>query len=100
MAPLVWLVTGCTSGFGNVFVREILARGDKAIATGRDVSKLAYLREAGAETLKLDVTEDQETLNSIIKDAITIYGHIDVLVNNAGNTIIGTWEDLSYVGCS
>jgi hypothetical protein len=38
----VWLVTGCSSDFGEPFVNEILARGDKIIATGRNADvKLA-----------------------------------------------------------
>ncbi|KAK4159700.1 hypothetical protein QBC43DRAFT_361154 [Cladorrhinum sp. PSN259] len=38
MAPLVWLVTGCTSGIGLALVNGIVARGDQVIATGRDMA--------------------------------------------------------------
>jgi NADP-dependent 3-hydroxy acid dehydrogenase YdfG len=49
MAPLVWLVTGCSSGFGAAFVHEIIARGDKAIAIGRKAeTRLAHLKGTGA----------------------------------------------------
>ncbi|KUL91622.1 hypothetical protein ZTR_01365 [Talaromyces verruculosus] len=93
MAPLVWLVTGCSSGFGWAFVKQILQRGDLVIATARRVDSLQPLKDAGAAVLQLDVTSTQETLNVIITDAIAVYGHIDVLVNNAGYIAAGAWED-------
>ena len=91
---LVWLVTGCSSGFGSEFIERILARGDKAIATARKTSTLVALKEKGAATLQLDVTDTQQNLNDIVRKAIDIYGRIDVLVNNAGRVVMGTWEDL------
>lgn len=85
MAPLVWLVTGTSSGFGNAFVQSIIAKGDKVIATARgDVSRLKGLKEKGAATLSLDVTAPQQTINEVVDQAVKIYGQIDVLVNNAG----------------
>ncbi|KAH0489903.1 hypothetical protein TgHK011_001395 [Trichoderma gracile] len=96
MAPLVWLVTGCSSGFGREFVHEILKRGDKAIATARRPETLEDLKKAGAAVLQLDVTWDQERINETIKNAIAIYGQLDVLINNAAYVLGGAWEDLSY----
>jgi NADP-dependent 3-hydroxy acid dehydrogenase YdfG len=93
MAPLVWLVTGCTSGFGEQFILSILARGDKAIATGRNASRLKHLEKAGAAVLHLDVTEPQDVIDATIKEAAQIHGGIDVLVNNAGYTDLGYVED-------
>ena len=43
----------------------------------------------------LDVIVTQEVLNSKIKQAISIYGHIDVLVNNAGYVQAGLLEAVS-----
>ncbi|TFB01873.1 putative oxidoreductase [Trichoderma ghanense] len=96
MAPLVWLVTGCSSGFGREFVHEILKRGDKAIATARRPESLEDLKKTGAAVLQLDVTWDQNRINETINNAIAIYGHLDVLVNNAAYVLGGAWEDLSY----
>lgn len=98
MAPLVWLVTGTSSGLGLQLVHEILARGDQVIATARDISKLEALAQAGASTLALDVTSSQEDINRTITSAVNIHGRIDVLVNNAGYIAIGSWEDLGYPG--
>jgi NAD(P)-dependent dehydrogenase (short-subunit alcohol dehydrogenase family) len=97
MARLVWLVTGCSSGFGWAFVKQILHRGDLVIATARRVDSLQPLKDAGAAVLQLDVTSTQATLNAIITDAIAVYGHIDVLVNNAGYIAAGAWEDTPSV---
>lgn len=96
MSQRVWLVTGCSSGFGEEFVRQILGRGDHVIATARKVDKLKPLEQAGAAILQLDVTDGQSKIQSTIRDAINIYGRIDVLVNNAGFITSGSWEDLQY----
>lgn len=96
MTPQVWLVTGCSSGFGTAFVHEILSRGDKVIATGRNAAtKLAHLSSTGAAILDLDVTAPQATIDAKIEEAIGIYGHIDVLVNNAGYVQLGFVEETS-----
>jgi NADP-dependent 3-hydroxy acid dehydrogenase YdfG len=96
MTQRIWLITGCTSGFGEQFVHSILARGHKAIATGRSLSKLAHLEAAGAAILQLDITDTQQSIRNTVAEAIAIYGRIDVLVNNASYISIGTWEDLEY----
>jgi hypothetical protein len=55
MKQLTWLVTGCTSGFGEALVREILVRGDRVIATGRNASeRLKHLEDLGAAILDID----------------------------------------------
>jgi NAD(P)-dependent dehydrogenase (short-subunit alcohol dehydrogenase family) len=98
MSPLVWLVTGCSSGFGEAFVHSILARGDKVIATARNAeTRLTPLKEKGASILNLDVTASQGEIDSIIKEAIGIYGRIDILINNAGTLKMRFLEEVTYV---
>ena len=99
MTPLVWLVTGCSSGFGEQFVHAILARGDKVIASGRNAAeRLSHLKSTanGAAILDLDVTIPRPELDSKIEEALKIYGVIDVLVNNAGYIESGALEELGY----
>jgi NADP-dependent 3-hydroxy acid dehydrogenase YdfG len=97
MSRLVWLVTGCSpGGFGELFVQHILARGDKVIATARNLKKIEHLAGADVTTLRLDITDSQQDVRAIITDAIKVYGRIDVLVNNAGYIVTGGWEDLEY----
>ncbi|KAF2729578.1 NAD(P)-binding protein [Polyplosphaeria fusca] len=96
MAQLVWLVTGCSSGFGEQFVHSILARGDKVIATARRPETLQGLEKAGASVLPLDITSSQRSISATINQAIEILSQIDVLINNAGFFRAGTWEDLEH----
>jgi NADP-dependent 3-hydroxy acid dehydrogenase YdfG len=94
MPPSIWLVTGTSSGFGEEFVKQITARGDKVIATARNLDKVRHLKDTGAAFLQLDVTASQDELNRKVKEAIGIYGRIDVLVNNAGYVGVGTLEEV------
>jgi NADP-dependent 3-hydroxy acid dehydrogenase YdfG len=96
MPELVWLVTGCSSGFGSEIVHQILSRGDKIIATARNSTRIEPLASQGAAVLELDVTDTQASIDQTIAKAISIYGRIDVLVNNAGFVAAGSWEDLRY----
>ena len=88
-----WLITGCSSGFGSLFVTEILRRGDHAIATARSLESLESLMEAGASCLQLDVTASQAELDAKIEMAEAMFGPIDIVVNNAGYAEVGILED-------
>ena len=97
MPKLTWLVTGCSSGIGEEFIKSVIKRGDKAIATSRgSTDRLRHLKDLGAATLSLDLTADQETLNKAVQDALAVYGDIDVLVNNAAYCEAGLTEDVRY----
>jgi NAD(P)-dependent dehydrogenase (short-subunit alcohol dehydrogenase family) len=91
----VWLITGSNSGFGTQLVKQILARGDKVVATARNPANLSHLSETGAHLLKLDVTSPLPDLHALAKDAVSVYGRIDVLINNAGYIQMGTVEESS-----
>ncbi|KAK4121512.1 NAD(P)-binding protein [Parathielavia appendiculata] len=94
MAPLVWLITGCSSGFGAQFVHSALARGDKVIATGRNAAtKLKHLDGTGAAIVDLDVSLPEAEVKNIVDKAAKIHGRIDVLVNNAGYGFFGAIEE-------
>lgn len=98
MVQLTWLVTGCSSGFGEAFVHNILARGDRVIATGRQADiKLSHLKATGASILDLDVTSLQAEIDTKMAEALNIYGGIDVLVNNAGYMQSGFVEEMTFV---
>jgi NAD(P)-dependent dehydrogenase (short-subunit alcohol dehydrogenase family) len=81
-----WLITGCSTGLGRALAEAVLARGDNAVVTARDVSRVRDLAAAHPETalaLTLDVTE-QAQLEKAVRRAEERFGAIDVLVNNAG----------------
>ncbi|KAL6080574.1 putative Short-chain oxidoreductase [Balamuthia mandrillaris] len=91
--PKVWLITGCSAGFGKEVALAALKRGDKVIATARNADKLAELRDAGAHALALDVTSPLPELQALADEAIKVYGQVDILVNNAGYLLAGAVEE-------
>lgn len=96
MANYVWLVTGASSGFGKSISLEALKRGYNVIATARNSTKLSSLKTAGAATMDLDVTSDDETLASRLAEANAIYGKITHVVNCAGYLLEGAVEEATY----
>ncbi|KAM0210315.1 hypothetical protein ACHAPA_012119 [Fusarium lateritium] len=95
--PKIWLVTGCSSGLGRCLVSAILARGDKVIATARQLSTIEELQHPDrVKVLSLDVTSSQSILETKVQEAIAFFGRVDVLVNNAGYVESGVWEELSH----
>jgi len=95
--PQTWLITGCSSGFGELFVRQLRAVGDNVIATGRNAeTKLAHLKDTGASILDLDVSSPATEIESKMNEAWSLYpGGIDVVVNNAGYILSGAFEELT-----
>jgi 3-hydroxy acid dehydrogenase/malonic semialdehyde reductase len=80
------LVTGATAGFGAAFARRFIADGNRVIATGRRIERLADLaKELGPNLLPaaLDVT-DPKTVAGFLETLPEAWRTIDVLVNNAG----------------
>ena len=92
--PLTWFITGCSSGFGESLVRQLRAAGDNVIATGRNAdTKLAHLKDTGAEIIELDVTAPASDIKAMAEQAWGIYDGIDVVVNNAGYILSGPVEE-------
>ena len=91
----VWLITGCSTGFGRELARLVLARGWRAVVTARDASKVADLvagHDDQAIAVALDVT-DRAQIDVAVAAAIARFGRIDVLVNNAGFGYLGAVEE-------
>ena len=97
MIRKVWFVTGAGSGIGAGIVRAALKAGDRVVATGRSLDKVR--KAIGDETdnlafVQLDVTDDNQA-RAAIDSAVQRFGRIDVLVNNAGYSLLGNFEELS-----
>lgn len=93
----VWFITGASSGFGRLLAEEVLKRGERVIATARDLSKIADLEKqfpGAARVFSLDVTKPND-ISSATQKAIAAFGHVDVLVNNAGYGLCGAIEEAS-----
>ncbi|KAK3297136.1 uncharacterized protein B0H64DRAFT_391429 [Chaetomium fimeti] len=85
MAPLIWLITGATSGLGEALVSRALAAGDAVVATGRQAEeRLAHLKSDKVAVVDLDVSASRERIETQVKKAWECFGRIDILVNNAG----------------
>jgi len=97
----VWLITGCSSGFGEEMTLAALKKGDIVVATCRgDVERISKLKDAGAITLELDVSAPVELINGFVKNVLEIpevksSGGLDILVNNAGYHSMGALEEFS-----
>ena len=91
----VWLITGCSTGFGRELAKAVLSAGNKAIVTARktdDIKDIVEGNEDNAIAVQLDVTKPAE-IASAVKAAIEKFGRIDVLVNNAGIGYFGAIEE-------
>ena len=93
----VWFITGCSTGLGRTLVQEVVRRGDRAVATARNISSIEDLKSDGVAVLQLDITASQDELNAKAAEAIKAFGQIDIVVQNAGLFQMGTWEDLTFV---
>ena len=82
----VWLITGCSSGFGRELAKEVLACGWRCVVTARDPSKVVDITHGHGDraiVARLDVTK-RDQIDATVKRAMEAFGRIDVLVNNAG----------------
>jgi NAD(P)-dependent dehydrogenase (short-subunit alcohol dehydrogenase family) len=93
----VWFITGTSKGFGRVWAEAALARGDRVVATARDVKSLAALAHRYGDRLAampLDVT-DKAAVDATVAAANERFGSLDIVINNAGYGLFGTIEEVS-----
>ena len=99
--PFVWLITGCSAGFGKSLALLVLNAGHHVIATSRNPSSSLHLvkkvEELGGIWLPLDLNFSKEKMQKVVKQGTSKWGRIDVLVNNAGMSILGALEDFRLV---
>ncbi|WP_329335139.1 oxidoreductase [Streptomyces sp. NBC_00663] len=91
----VWLITGASSGFGRAIAEAALADGDVVVGAARRPEALDDLVAAHpdqVEALRLDVA-DTAAAEAAVRDVVARHGRIDVLVNNAGRTHVGAFEE-------
>jgi NAD(P)-dependent dehydrogenase (short-subunit alcohol dehydrogenase family) len=93
----VWMVTGSSRGLGRALAEEILAQGDKLVATARNPEDLAPLAEKYGDAVcavSVDVREPKQ-VEAAVQLAVKAFGRLDVLVNNAGYGFIGAFEEMT-----
>jgi 3-oxoacyl-[acyl-carrier protein] reductase len=79
------LVTGGSSGIGYAIANTLIEAGAKVAITGRDERRL---NEAAARlkatAIRADVSQENDVLRTY-REFISQFGHLDVLINNAGS---------------
>lgn len=95
----VVLITGCSSGFGRAAAIGFAERGDQVVATMRDPDRALATTAAGLDRVpgvtvdRLDVV-DADSRAAAVDRALDRFGHVDVLVNNAGISALGATEEM------
>ncbi|MGB3351906.1 MAG: SDR family NAD(P)-dependent oxidoreductase [Mycobacterium sp.] len=94
----VFLVSGASRGLGQAIADAALCAGHRVVAGVRSASALADLAADYPDHLavvELDVTSDDH-VRAAIRTAVTRFGGLDVLVNNAGYANMGAIEDVDF----
>ncbi|KAK5661211.1 hypothetical protein OQA88_11102 [Cercophora sp. LCS_1] len=89
----VWFITGCSSGIGKALANLVAAKGHRLVATARNITALSYLPSSpNILPLPLDTTSTP-SIDAAIAAALSHFGRIDVMVNNAGYSYRGDTEN-------
>jgi len=91
----VWLISGCSTGFGRAIALRALERGKRVAVTARRRESIADIHARFPDTsieLELDVT-DSARVDAAVERTLDRFGAIDVLVNNAGYGYVGAVEE-------
>jgi NAD(P)-dependent dehydrogenase (short-subunit alcohol dehydrogenase family) len=94
----VWFITGAGSGIGAATARAAVKAGDRVVATGRNLDKvrkaLGDITGERVAFIALDVTSEAQA-KAVVEAAVDAFGRIDVLVNSAGYSLLGNFEELT-----
>jgi NAD(P)-dependent dehydrogenase (short-subunit alcohol dehydrogenase family) len=92
-----WFITGASTGLGEALATLLLDKGEKVAATFRKSEQVeAFTKKKPGYSLGVlvDVT-DVEQIQGAVQHAVSTFGHLDVVVNNAGYGSLGSIEEIS-----
>ncbi len=94
----VWFITGAGSGIGAGTAKAALRAGNRVLATGRNLDKVRNTyRDVASENIafvELDVVDEAQA-KAAVEQAVKQFGRIDVVVNNAGYSLLGNFEAMA-----
>jgi len=92
----VWLITGTGRGMGTDIARAALAAGHAVVGTARNAGSVtgALGEQDDLVAVPLDVT-DPAAADAAVATAVERFGHLDVVVNNAGSFYAGFFEEMA-----
>jgi len=93
----IWFITGASKGMGLLLTKLLLDKGHKVAAASRNTKQLIENAGNGNENflpVALDITDSGKVRQAIDK-TIEHFGGLDVAVNNAGFSYIGSLEELT-----
>jgi NAD(P)-dependent dehydrogenase (short-subunit alcohol dehydrogenase family) len=94
---LVHLVTGSARGLGRFIAQAALSSGHRVLATARRPDQLGDLVAEFGDRIRpfaLDVT-DYASAGAAVAEAVSAFGRLDVVVNNAGYANLAAVEDIA-----
>jgi short-subunit dehydrogenase len=97
MKDKVVVITGASSGIGKALAYEFASRGASLVLAARRIDRLQQIKHdlpnARMLTIQADVSQEHDCQN-LINQAVSTFGRIDVLINNAGISMRALFAEL------
>ena len=97
----VALITGCSTGLGVQMAKALANQGCSIVPVARREEKIREVAEMlrddfGVDTLPIrcDIT-DTKMVEAVVDEALEHFGHVDILINNAGTGAVAPAEDIT-----
>src|SRR5882724_3324371 len=96
----VAIITGGGTGIGRSIAELFAREGASVVITGRRLEKIREVQDTiisndgSALAISADITNQSDNEN-VIQETLNAFGHLDILINNAGDFIVGTVTETS-----